>query len=141
MESKDNYNFYDSKLPTKSDEHIQKIIDLLSLISKPDALKIFIATRDGMKSQTSTHSEMGLSKKQYYSRLRHLVKLGLVTKDQNVYRHTMFGRIIYNDHLSKLGAEITHSKYMEMIDEIQRSSRFSKAEIDLISSKVRSGGD
>ncbi len=120
---------------------MQKIIDLLSIISKPDALKIFVVARDGIKSQINTHSEIGLTKKQYYLRLRQLVKLGLVTKDENVYRHTMFGKIIYNNYLSKLCTEVTHSKYMEMIDEVQRSSRFSKDEIDLISSKIRSGSD
>lgn len=138
MESKD--SFYDGGFGT-NDEPMRRIIDLLAIMSKPDAFKIFIVARDGIKSQINTHLEIGLSKKQYYSRLQQLVKLGLVAKDENVYRHTIFGKIIYSDYLRKLGTDITNSKYMEMIDEMQRSSKFSKEEIDLLSSKIRSGSD
>lgn len=121
-------------------ELAQKITDLLSVLSKPDAIRIFILARDGIKSKLDTPSEIGLTRKQYYSRLSQLVKLDLVTKDESAYRHTMFGEIIYHNYLLRLGNEIKNSKYLSMFDIIKQSQRFSKDEIELFSSKIMSGG-
>ena len=138
MESKEDSDASTTGFASKNDVLIQKIITLLSILSKQDALRIFILARDGIKSQLYTPSKIGLTKKQYYTRLHHLVKLGLLTKHENVYRHTMFGRTIYHNYLIKLGNEIKNSKYMEMVDVIQQSSKFSKDEIDMMYSKIKS---
>lgn len=121
-------------------ELAQKIIDLLSVLSKPDAIRIFILARNGIISKLDTPSEIGLTKKQYYSRLPQLVKLGLLIKDENTYRHTMFGEIIYHNYLLRLGNEIKNSRYMSMLDIIKQSHRFSKDEIKIFSSKIMSDG-
>ena len=121
-------------------ELAQKITDLLSVLSKPDAIRIFILARNGMESKLDTPSEIGLTRKQYYSRLSQLVKLDLVTKDESAYRHTMFGEIIYHNYLLRLGNEIKNSKYLSMFDIIKQSHRFSKDEIEIFSSKIRSEG-
>ena len=115
----------------------QKIINLLSILSKPDAFRIFILARDGIRSSMDTPSGIGLTKKQYYARLSQLVRAGLLTKDGNAYRQTMFGAIVCCDYLLKLGIDIMNSKYIEMVDVIQHSSKFTKEEIDMISSKIR----
>lgn len=123
---------------TSKNELAQKIIDLLSVLSKPNAIRIFIMARDGVKSTLDTPSEVGLTRKQYYSRLSQLVKIGLLIKDEKVYRHTMFGEKICHSYLPRLGNEIKNSKYMSMLDIIKKSHRFSKDEIEIFSSKIMS---
>ncbi len=125
------------ELLTKNGVLTEKITSLLSLLSKPDAFRIFILARNGIKSQVDTHSKIGLSKKQYYTRLSQLVSADLLVKEGNVYKQTMFGEIVCCDYLLRLGIEIMNSNYMEMIDVIRHSSRFGKEDIDMITSKIR----
>ncbi len=136
MESKE-YCGISAKEFSKNDTVTQKIIGLLSLLSKPDAFRVFILAGGGIRSQVDTPSKIGLTKKQYYSRLEQLVGAGLLTKNDGVYRQTTFGTIICCNYLLKLGIEIMNSKYMEMVDVIQHSSKISKEEIGMISSKIR----
>ena len=136
MESKE-YCGISVKELSKNDAVTQKIIGLLSLLSKPDAFRVFILAGDGIRSQVDTPPKIGLTKKQYYSRLEQLVRAGLLTKNEGVYRQTTFGTIICCNYLLKLGIEIMNSRYMEMIDVIQYSSKINKEEIGMISSKIR----
>ncbi|MDH2908091.1 MAG: hypothetical protein PXX83_08365 [Candidatus Nitrosotalea sp.] len=135
MESKENPGM---EIFISKNDTIRKIIDLLSVLSKPDAIRIFILARDGIKSRLDTPLEIGLTRKQYYSRLSQLVKIGLVTKDKSVYKHTMFGEIIYHNHLLRLGNEIWNSKYMSMLDIVKQSHRFSNEEVKIFSLKIMS---
>jgi len=119
------------------DDNTSRTIQLLSLLSKPDALKIFMTAKDGIVSTTSTPSRMGLTKKQYYSRLGLLVLSGLLIKQDNVYNHTVFGNIIYRNYMIKLIKEVKNSKFLEMVQIIQQSPKFSKDDVAEISFKAR----
>ena len=121
----------------KNDTIIQKTMDLLSLLSKPTALKIFTLAKDGIKSHIDTHSKIGLTRKQYYLRLNQLVKAGLLIKYDDTYKHTMFGKIIYHEYILRLEKDISNSKHMEMMDMLNQSSRFSEDEIEKVFSKIR----
>jgi predicted transcriptional regulator len=122
---------------TKNGAKVQKTMDLLSLLSKPPALKIFTLAKDGIKSHIDTHSEIGLTRKQYYLRLNQLVKIGLLIKYDDTYMHTVLGKIIYHDYLLRLEKDVSNSKHMEMMDILDQSSRFSKDEIEEVFSKIR----
>lgn len=138
LESKVHSNHdIDRQARTKNDMDIQKTTDLLSLLSKLHALKIFTLAKDGIESHIGTHSEIGLTKKQYYLRLNQLVKAGLLVKYDDMYNHTTFGKIIYHDYLLRLEKDISNSRYMEMIDVLNQSSKFSKDEIKEIFPNMR----
>ncbi|SMH72659.1 protein of unknown function [Candidatus Nitrosotalea okcheonensis] len=124
-------------ITTKNDTDVQKTMDLLSLLSKLHALKIFTLAKDGIKSHIGTHSEIGLTKKQYYCRLNQLVKAGLLVKYDDMYNHTTLGKIIYHDYLLRLEKDISNSKHMEMVDVLNQSSKFSKDEIKEIFPNMR----
>ncbi len=124
-------------ITTKNDTKVEKTMYLLSLLSKPPALKIFTLGKDGIKSHIDTHSEIGLTRKQYYLRLNQLVRVGLLIKHGDTYKHTMLGKIIYHDYLLRLEKDISNSKHMEMMDILDQSSRFSKDEIEKVFSKIR----
>ena len=94
------------KVPSSRETVAKGIAEILTLISKPDALKILSLAREGLRSKTGTPSEVGLTKKQYYTRLRQLVDLNLVEKMEMserkkgadrapVYTTTLFGNLVH----------------------------------------------
>ncbi|MDE1829311.1 MAG: hypothetical protein KGI25_03205 [Thaumarchaeota archaeon] len=95
-----------------------------------------MSAKDGLSSELDTPQKIGLTKKQYYTRLKQLVEYGLLNKSENKYFHTAFGSIIYNKHLLGLLDSMKISKELEMIDLLKRSSKFKSDEIANFVSKL-----
>lgn len=126
-----------SMLPVSPDPlNLQKMTDILSLLSKDDALSIFVLAKDGIQSDLKTPSKLGLTKKQYYTRLKQLVDLGLLTKYGQAYIQTSLGQIIYQKHVVDLLISVKDVKQFEMIDVLKTTSKFSADEIENFMSKV-----
>lgn len=72
---------------------------------------------------------LGLSRRQYYNRIKDLVNAGLIRRQRGKYRLSSFGKIIYS--LQKI-AERTASNYwkLEAIDSILMSENSNLAEVD-----------
>lgn len=131
-----------SLMPDKGNlEVIERMIRVLSVLSKDDALSIFILARDGLQSELNTPSKIGLTKKQYYTRLKQLVDVGLLAKTEYEYKHTTFGTIIYQKHILGLIDNIKNSKHLEMVDILKRALRFNSEEIASFMSKVGASTD
>lgn len=120
----------------KSPQLVSKLSETLSILSKSDALLIFLTAKDGLASELDTPQKIGLTKKQYYTRLKQLVEYGLLNKNDNRYFHTAFGSIIYNRHLLGLVDSMKISKELEMIDLLKRSSKFKTDEISTFVAKL-----
>lgn len=120
----------------KSPKLVSKLAETLSILSKSDALLIFLSAKDGLASELDTPQKIGLTKKQYYTRLKQLVGYGLLSKNESKYFHTAFGSIIYNKHLMGLVDSMKVSKELEMIDLLKRSSKFKADEISSFVSKL-----
>lgn len=123
-------------LPTKNIETIQHMSDVLSILSKLDALGIFVLVKDGLKSELDTPQKIGLTKKQYYTRLKQLYDLNLITKRGNTYVHTSFGDLIYNEHIVSFLNTVSNMKEFEMIDVLKKSSKFNNGEISEFLSRI-----
>ena len=117
-------------------KNLEKIMQILSLLSKGDAMTIFLASKNGLKSRQNTHIKIGLTKKQYYSRLKQLVNLNLIEKqsksktktrsDTNqLYTTTLLGNLIYKKCVLELDHITKNSKKLEAIDILNQNSRFS----------------
>ncbi len=115
---------------------LQKISEVLSILSKPDALLLFIMTKDGLKSELETHTKIGLTKKQYYTRLKQLTDVGLITKNTVSYTHTAFGSMVYQKHFLELAGNMKNLKHFEMIDVLKQSSNFKLEDISEFLSKI-----
>ncbi len=76
--------------------------EVLSALSQDGALKILTAAESELRSKRKVWEEFGLSKKQYYSRLRLLRDLNLISKKGDAYVLTEFGSEIV-ESLSDLG--------------------------------------
>ncbi|MFQ5439874.1 MAG: hypothetical protein ACE5DL_00265 [Nitrosopumilaceae archaeon] len=123
-------------LPETDEETIDRMIQILSILSKNDALSLFILAKEGIKSELDTPSKIGLTKKQYYSRLKQLVDLGLVNKNQNEYVLTVLGSMIFQKYISNLLKDIENSKQIEIVETLKNNPRFSNQDISNFLSKV-----
>lgn len=116
-------------LPTQNIETMQQMSNILSILSKLDALAIFVLAKDGLKSELDTPQKIGLTKKQYYTRLKQLYDLNLISKKGNAYVHTSFGDLVYNEHIISFLNTMSNIKELEMIDVLKKSSKFGNNEI------------
>ncbi len=120
----------------KEPKIVTKLTDVLSILSKTDALTIFSVAKNGLESELDTPKKIGLTKKQYYTRLKQLVELGLLNKNESKYVHTALGNIIYEKHIVGLLNNMKISKELEMIDLLKRTSKFKPEEISNFVSKL-----
>lgn len=120
----------------KESKIVTKLTDILSILSKTDALTIFSVAKTGLESELDTPQKIGLTKKQYYTRLKQLVELGLLNKDESKYVHTALGNLIYEKHVVGLLNNMKISKELEMIDLLKRTSKFKPEEISNFISKL-----
>ncbi|GAG87877.1 unnamed protein product, partial [marine sediment metagenome] len=61
---------YDAELGTES------LAKLFKVLSKPDALEIFLLANGGIENSTYAIEELDLTPRKYYSRLKQLVDMG-----------------------------------------------------------------
>ena len=75
-------------------------IEVLNAISDEKSANL-LKTIAGSKSSNTIilKSKMTVTRKQYYSRIEHLKKVGLITRVNGKYYLTSFGKVIYNYHL------------------------------------------
>lgn len=122
--------------PDTDEQTVERMTQILSILSKNDALSLFILAKDGIKSELDTPRKIHLTKKQYYSRLKQLVDLGLISKDQNEYVLTVLGSIIFQKYISNLIKDIENSKQIEIVETLKSNPRFSNQDISNFLSKV-----
>jgi len=101
----------------KSFAEMEKVISALANV---DAIKIFYAAAEGIKSSTEAIKEMDLTQKRYYTHLRNLTEAGLIEKGEEAYQHTMLGKICY-----KLGEAFKNA--LSQRDRLDLADRLGKA--------------
>lgn len=134
--SKKNYKKIESHFSINNANSLKQMVEILSVMSKLDALEIFVLAKDGLKSELETPQKIGLTKKQYYTRLKQLCDLNLITKKDENYAHTTFGSVVYQKHIAGLLGSLSNIKELEMIDILKTSSRFNQQEISQFLMKV-----
>jgi hypothetical protein len=97
---------------TISTDAFEFSLKVLSIISKTDNFKLFLAAKDGVRISFTTLARMKLSRKRYYKALKQLRDAGLIEKFKNVYLHTTFGRIVYQRNIIEL---LEYGKYLNEI--------------------------
>jgi len=85
--------------------------------------------KDGLCSNKDSPRQASLTRKQYYTRLKNLVDVGLIKKNGDSYRHTIFGSLIYENYLAIALHGVKNFRQMQMIDTLQQSQMLSNDEI------------
>lgn len=112
------------------------LTDLLGILSKKDALTIFLLAKDGLKAEADTPQNIGLTRKQYYTRLKQLVDNQLMDKRGDMYVHTTLGSYVYQNHIVELMKQVKNVEQMKMIDTLKQAKQFSDDEIQHFVQKI-----
>ncbi len=86
---------------------------LFAVLSNLDALLLFSLMSDGIEADTSTHSRIGLTRKQYYTRLTQLKNAGLVEKRDTRYFLTNLGSFLHENCINPVMEAARNSKLAE----------------------------
>ncbi len=124
---------------TLDHELVNNTTNLLSILSKKDAMSIFLLAKSGLKAESDTPPRIGLTRKQYYTRLKQLVDIGLIYKSGDVYVHTTLGTFVHQKHLMGLLEHLRNAKQMKMVDTLKRTRNFSEDEIAKFIGKLTAG--
>jgi predicted transcriptional regulator len=111
------------------DNILEEATNILGILSKQDALKIFLTCVEGIEADTDAAERLGLTKKQYYTRLKQLVDYGLIEKRHGKYVHTTLGKTIHDKTLRMLFEHVRNSKKLMMLDILKSSGKFDVDEI------------
>lgn len=102
---------------------------MLGILAKQDALTLFMESIEGIDASTTTAERLGMSKKQYYTRLKQLIDAGLITKSKGRYVQTTLGKIMYERCLQLIFEQVKNAKRLMMVDILRQSGRFDMDEI------------
>jgi predicted transcriptional regulator len=130
-------------ISTLSEKHtpanFDRFFDIMSILSKKDAMTIFTMAKEGLRSELDTPGIIGLTKKQYYTRMKQLVDLNLLTKTSRGYEHTSLGSVIYQNHVIGLLKNMENYKTFEVMDVLKKSSKFNQDDINEFMTKMGIG--
>jgi DNA-binding HxlR family transcriptional regulator len=105
--------------------------EVLNAISDEKSMSLF-KTIAVSKSNNSTilNSKMKITRKQYYTRMKALAKVGLIIRKNGIYSLTSFGKVIYNYHLDIETAVNYHWK-LKALDSIMTQLSSSSGRIEM----------
>ncbi len=109
-----------------------KIADILGALSDNYSIKIFKQTSTGLKSGQEGLEKMGLTKKQFYSRLNKLVGLGLIFKTGGIYKHTSLGVLVNSTQIKPLEEALINYWNLLAVDELKQSKVIPQQEQETI---------
>jgi hypothetical protein len=111
---------------------VSSSLELFSVLSKPDNMKIFLAAKEGIKVHLLTSTHLQLSRKQYYKALKRLKDIGLIQKIKGVYCHTAFGKIVYQKNIIDVEEYARYSDGMQVLDAIKSTTTTSRGDSSLL---------
>lgn len=95
--------------------------DIFSILADKLSVEIITAAYAGLHSTNRLTSQ---SKKQYYVRLKRLVGMGIIEKQESVYKLTSFGSIIYENNLRTMDKIIPNYWQIKSIDVLRTRNDF-----------------
>ncbi len=114
------------------------MVEILDALGNQDALSIFIYVEKGMTSSKFAIQELGLTQKRFYSRLKELIDVGLIEKNDGEYQYTTLGRVF-----SKIGYSLLdileNKEQFELLERLRNSSNLSSSDVTKITSVVSKG--
>lgn len=114
------------------------MVEILDALGNQDALSIFIYVEKGMTSSKLAIQELGLTQKRFYSRLKELIDVGLVDKNDGGYQYTTLGRVF-----SKIGYTLLdvleNREQFELLEKLKNSSSLTSSDFNKITSVVSKG--
>lgn len=93
--------------------------EILTVLGDPHAIRMFLTAKTGLATGKSA-GKLGLTKKQFYTRLSRLINADLIAKRSGAYYQTYFGALV-NDAVEPLADAVSKFWKLVAIDELKRS--------------------
>src|SRR5574340_826882 len=90
------------------------------LLANDDALLLLKVAQDGLYAKDTTIRSLGLSKKRYYQRLHELIVANLVSKENNVYKATSLGKIVFQTQVRILEEALVNHHRLLAIEKLRQ---------------------
>ena len=119
-------------------EAFGNLVEILDALGNQDALSIFIYVGKGMTSSKLAIQELRLSQKRFYSRLKELIDVGLIEKNEEGYQYTTLGRVFSKIGYSLLDV-LENKEQFELLERLRVSSSLTSSDFNKISSVVSKG--
>ena len=114
-----------------SADKIDDIVYILKALSNNHALSLFRAIAIEKREPDPLRTELKLTPKQYYSRMRALSKSNLVKKKEGILSLTSFGKLVYDAQLT-IEKGLDNLVKLKVIDSLEASTALSKEECNNI---------
>jgi predicted transcriptional regulator len=96
--------------------------DVFGILGDKQSMEILTAASTGLRSNSNG---VGIqTKKQYYVRLKRLVNMGFIDKQNSVYKLTSFGTIVYENHLKTMEKIVPNYWQIKSIDVLKSRNDF-----------------
>jgi predicted transcriptional regulator len=96
--------------------------DVFGILGDKQSMEILTAASTGLRSNSNG---VGIqTKKQYYVRLKRLVNMGFIDKQNSVYKLTSFGTIVYENHLKTMEKIVPNYWQIKSIDVLKSRDDF-----------------
>ena len=119
-------------------EAFGSMVGILDALGNQDALSIFIYVGKGMTSSKLAIQELGLSQKRFYSRLKEIIDVGLIEKNEGEYQYTTLGRVFSKIGYSLLDV-LENKEQFELLEKLRDNSSLTSADVNKITSVVSKG--
>jgi predicted transcriptional regulator len=119
--------------------NLSDMSSVLAALTHEDSLKIFIAAHAGITHSTQTIKALNLTQKRYYTRLRALMRVGLIERRDTGYYLTTLGKVCYSLGEGLLHAITCHDR-LELADRVQQASTISLDESQQILAALSRNG-
>lgn len=108
-------------------------------MASEDAIKIFLAAKEGITKSTETIKELKLTQRIYYARLNELIDVGLVEKIDDVYQLTTLGTICYSLG-EAFNATLNNRDQLDLANRLRKAKTISVEETQQILQAISSKG-
>lgn len=108
---------------------------IFSVLADRISLSMLKMAYSGVKISI-TKNNLGISKKQFYFRLKRLRDIGLVEKRDSVYRTTTLGSLIYNSHVKTLEEALGNYWQLKAIDVLRAKPDFPAHQKDAVINEI-----
>jgi predicted transcriptional regulator len=96
--------------------------EIFTTLADDPSMEILGAASAGFRSSSAYIGNQ--SKKQYYVRLKRLVDIGLIEKQESIYKLTAFGSLVYENHFKTMDKLIPNYWQFKSIDVLRTRKDF-----------------
>ena len=100
--------------------------DVFATLADKSSMGILGAASTGFRSTSACRPNQ--SKKQYYVRLKRMVEMGLIEKQDSIYKLTTFGMLVYENHFKTMEKVIPNYWQIKSIDVLRTRNDFPLAQ-------------